>query len=359
MIFPPATKLIKCDVQTNDIIGKWWDFVNGGNGCFYGIPYNANQVLQFNIEDKSVKMIGPLIGEDFEYKRGIQAKNGNIYCLPHDSEYFLKISPNEGGDAEVCILINMPFPSKDGNWYKGALAKDGCIYYFPSYGNRILKLDPNDGNDALSLVGEASNGYYDMTVLANDGGIYAICSGYVVKFDLGNGSIVHVGDAMSEHHSFYDGVFADDGNIYAVNDHGQILEVDTIKNQWTIIGNRMHDMRYNRYSRSWGSPVIGADKCIYFPPSNHEFVLKFNPKTHCISLIGDSYGNERSKWMSATLASDGFIYCVPFRADDILQIDSRPINERVLEMVDSIQTLEKDNCESAPMIKRRKKYNMR
>ena len=63
--------------------------------------------------------------------------------------------------------------------------------------------------------------------------------------------------------------------------------------------------------------------------------------------------------MSATLASDGFIYCVPFCADDILQIDSRPINERVLEMVDSIQTLEKDNCESAPMIKRRKKYNMR
>ena len=63
--------------------------------------------------------------------------------------------------------------------------------------------------------------------------------------------------------------------------------------------------------------------------------------------------------MSATLASDGFIYCVPFCADDILQIDSRRINERVLEMVDSIQTIVENDCESAPMIKRRKNYNMK
>ena len=53
-MYPPATKLIKCDVQT-DIDYKWLDFVDGGNGCFYGIPRNARRVLEFHVEDKSMK----------------------------------------------------------------------------------------------------------------------------------------------------------------------------------------------------------------------------------------------------------------------------------------------------------------
>ena len=62
MAFPPATKLIKCDVQTG-IREKWWDFVDGGNGCFYGIPFKARRVVEFHVEDKSIKEIGPDLGK--------------------------------------------------------------------------------------------------------------------------------------------------------------------------------------------------------------------------------------------------------------------------------------------------------
>ena len=32
---------------------KWWDFVDGKDGFFYGIPSNARSVVKFNPLDKS------------------------------------------------------------------------------------------------------------------------------------------------------------------------------------------------------------------------------------------------------------------------------------------------------------------
>ena len=62
----------------------------------------------------------------------------------------------------------------------------------------------------------------------------------------------------------------------------------------------------------------------------------FNPNTQIISLIGESYGFKECKWRGAVLARDGFIYCIPHDADDILQLDSRHMNEQVIEFI--IQT---------------------
>ena len=96
MLYPQITRLLKCDIQT-DVRYKWRDFVDGGNGCLYGIPYNARRVFQFNIEDKSVKEIGPDLGGCWrKYWNGIRAENGCIYCLPFRAEYSLKIITNQG-----------------------------------------------------------------------------------------------------------------------------------------------------------------------------------------------------------------------------------------------------------------------
>ena len=89
--------------------------------------------------------------------------------------------------------------------------------------------------------------------------------------------------------------------------------------------------------------MLGADKCIYFPPTYHDRVLRYNPTTQSISLIGESYGEKEWKWRGAVLASDGFIYCVPSSANDILQIDTRHINEQVVTMIESINGIESFN----------------
>ena len=85
--------------------------------------------------------------------------------------------------------------------------------------------------------------------------------------------------------------------------------------------------------------MIGADKCIYVPRLCHDRVFQYNPTTQSISLIGESYGKKEHKWDSAVLASDGFIYCLPSYAHDILQIDSRHFNEQVVTMIESLNVI--------------------
>ena len=344
----PITKFINCDVQT-DVEDKWNDFVDGGNGFLYGIPQNASRVLQLDLEDKSLKEIGPnLDGENFNYGKGIRAENGSIYCMPgYRTKFFLKITPMEGGDAKVQILKDKPLPRQaysmwkaEDSWEAGCLARDGCIYYMPISASRILKLDTSNG-DNLSLVEDSELPLCKCagSVLGGDGCVYGLPylkSSPVFKFDPAKILIMNMGclafDFASNHH-FRGDVLANDGNVYTANRFGQVIQLDLATNDVSIFGSKLFN---DDDGCGWGYPVIGANKCIYFPPYDHDRVLKFNPITQKISLIGNSHGNEPWKWVSGVLASDGIIYCVPFNAKHILQIDSRHINEQVIEFVEGI-----------------------
>ena len=331
MVYPLATRLIKCDVQT-DIKGKWSDFVDGGNGCLYGIPWNARRVVEFHVEDESIKEIGPDLGNQCgKYINGIKAGNGSIYCMPHNTKDFLKIIPGEGQNAEVKMLHLREQEIPSGDWMTGALANDGCIYYFPDcHRGRILKLDPSDG-DSLSLVGEELYADFEVAVFDNDGYIYGISDNEINKFNPIDHRVSYIGRSFEHDNHFWRGaVLAEDGNIYAANQHGQILIIDTSENDWKIIGSEIY---HGEYARSWGNAVLGADKCIYFSPLCHDRVLRYNPTTQSISLIGESYGEKEWKWRGAVLASDGHIYCIPYGVDNILLIDSRLVNDKVLEMM--------------------------
>ena len=273
MTYTSATRLIKCELQKKQ--EKWMDFIDGGKGYLFGIPSNAHKVVQFKVEEKSIKEIGPDLGnEQWKYKNGVKAGNGSIYCLPHYAKYILKITPRDGQDADVQVLKDKQLPI--GRWGNGALAKDGCIYYFPCNGKRILRLDPNKG-DSLSLVGREIRNGFAAVVSAVDGCIYGISSRRVFKYNPVKKRVSQVGKDFDGHHFFDGAVLAENGNIYSANLYGQMLQVDTANNDWKIIGKRVH----NGKGRGWGRPVLGADKCIYFPPACHapscnDRVLKFN-----------------------------------------------------------------------------------
>jgi hypothetical protein len=81
------TTLIGDEIQGRD---KWSDFVDGGDGFFYGIPFDARRVVKFNPLDKSftdrrVVKFNPLdksfteIGPDFDgfdkWRCGVRASN--------------------------------------------------------------------------------------------------------------------------------------------------------------------------------------------------------------------------------------------------------------------------------------------
>ncbi len=319
----------------------WADTVVGPNGnMVFGIPCGAKRVMKFNPKDKSWTAIkGGLHEEGKEsgilllWDTGVLAKNNCIYCTPVDSgpdARILKIDTT----IESAILLDakLPEPNEDGTcsrWISGVLALDGCIYFMPHNARSILKIDPK--NDAISSVGDdLGNGMwkYSDTILGSDGFIYGIpdFSNRIIKFNPVSFDISTVGKIASMNFNFSSGgVLGQDGCVYALSQsknssgHSKVFKINIINGSYfTFICTPLIVI-----SQGFGSPSEGNDGCIYWPPMNARSVLKFDPLTKSISLVGEDFGcNTSEKWRSAAKLSDnGVIYCLPDQADKVLFID--------------------------------------
>jgi hypothetical protein len=138
----------------------------------------------------------------------------------------------------------------------------------------------------------------------------------IIKFDPTNPDTTStVGEKAEGWFMCRNGVLGCDGYIYAANRYGQVLQVDTTSNNYTWIRNPL-------CSGGWGDPIVGVDKCIYWPPHDANRVLKFDPETQQLpSLVGDDLGTGDWKWNGGALATDGAIYCIPSNSARVLAID--------------------------------------
>jgi hypothetical protein len=289
-------------------------------------------IFRPNPLDKSFTEIGPDLGDGWaKWKCGVLANNSSIYCAPFLADHILKIDTIQG---TVETLDNVRLPETGINlWRSGALAQDNHIYYMPFNARRIMRLNPD--NDSLSSVGDdlgEDEAKYTGTVVGSDDCVYGIpnTATRIVKFDPANpDSTSTVGEEVKE--GFYCGfecwhyILGCDGKIYSANRFGQVLQIDTTHGDYTWIGDPIYSDY--RVEAGWGDPTIGADKCIYWPPSGANRVLKFDPETQQLpSLVGGHLEVEgRGKWLGGALASDGVIYCFPYAATQVLAID--PLEE--------------------------------
>jgi hypothetical protein len=312
----------------DDIQGgyKWSTFVDGEDGFFYGIPCDARRVVKFNPVDNSLTEIGPDLGDgQMKWECGVRADTGSIYCAPYHSNRILKINTIDG-TVETLDDVELP-ETGHGLWRSGALAADNNIYYMPANARRIMKLNPN--NDTLSSVGddlgEGEYCKYSGTVVGNDDYVYGIPgeATHIVKFDPTNPDTTStVGEEFKEGLCCGNGVLGGDGYIYAVCRTRRVLQIDTTSNNYTWIGG--HHI-YSYWGHGWGDPIVGADKCIYWPPSGANRVLKFDPGTQQLPLlVGDVLSvlsEDLYKFHGGALATDGVIYCIPCSSTQVLVID--------------------------------------
>jgi hypothetical protein len=308
------TALISDEIQGDD---KWSAFVNGEDGFFYGIPCDARRVVKFDPLDKSLTEIGPDLGEgEFKWMCGVRANNRCIYCAPYDAQHILKIDTIHG---TVETLHNVELPETDAHlnlWASGALASDNNIYYMPACARRIMRLNPD--NDSLSNVGDdlgEGEDKYSGTVVGNHDYVYGIpnYAKRIIKFDPTNPDTTSTVGGEGRFRC-RNGVLGGGGDIYAANRYGQVLKVDTANSDYTWLGDPLS-------SGGWGDPIVGVDKCIYWPPLYANRVLKFDPETQqSPSLVGDDL-SEKGGWNGGALATDGAIYCIPYSATQILAID--------------------------------------
>jgi hypothetical protein len=332
MMEPSLTTLIGDKIRGDH---KWSAFVDGGDGFFYGIPYCARRVVKFNPLDKSLTEIGPDLGEGgMKWACGVRANTGDIYCAPFNADRILKINTTQG---TVETLDNVELPETGyGLWASGALAADNNIYYMPDNARRIMRLNPD--NDTLSSVGDDLGGgvyKYWGTVVGNDDCLYGIphSAKRVVKYNPANPDTTStVGEEARRRFECENGVLGGDGYIYAANYVGQVLQIDTTNGNYTWIG----DPICSGGGNGWGDPIVGVDKCIYWPPLSANRVLKFDPETQELPwLVGGDLGEGLVKWLGGALATDGVIYCIPSHSTRVLAID--PFKELTMTMQNSIQ----------------------
>ncbi len=334
--------------------------------------------------------IGPDLGDgECKFKASVLAKNGIIYCLPCcRSSNLLKIDTNPhpmsnhydgGGGNDVNVDVDVDGEGRDEStrtvvsvldvseslphiggiwmWISGALASDGCIYFMPCEAQCILKLDPVD--DTFTIFGEAhglgasgviGNAYrYKGTVADRNGYVYGIPIGTarILRFNPANGRIQFIRTRDCVDFSCFHGAIMNDDFIYLIKDNGVVLEFG-LGDYYNEDGNE--DDCYATHSyiqgftqslrdcKGWGRPVLGRDRCIYWPPSHASRTLKFDPETRSISLVGDFFfgtttdtaaaaatntagSRPTSKWCSGAAASDGHIYCIPFNSNQVLSIN--------------------------------------
>jgi len=304
---------------------KYSGTVAGNNGYLYGIPYSARRVIKFNPVDKSMTYIGPDFGNRVKWCNGAMTGNGVIYCVPCFLRGILKIDTNT--DTVTELDRNLLPEQAVGAWESCAAALDGCVYFMPGDARRVMKLDPNN-NDAMTSVGDdLIHENWKGTVVGIDGCVYGIplYSKRIIKYDPINDVTSFVGELADQ--DFYctmNGVLGRDGCIYAHAGGGRVLKIDTTKNSYCFVGNRVQSKdNFN----DWGDAILGIDGCIYWPPNHASRTLRYNPHINLTSLVGDELGYCQgfNKWVSGAMATDGVIYYFPTDANRILAID--PIGE--------------------------------
>ena len=69
---------------------KYEETALGADGCVYGIPFNANQVVRIDPDTETVRPFGPngITGYDSSV---LAPEDGFIYCAPDDASRMLRI----------------------------------------------------------------------------------------------------------------------------------------------------------------------------------------------------------------------------------------------------------------------------
>ena len=306
---------------------KWYDFVDGENGYFYGIPYNAHQVLKFDPKSQTAELIGPDWGDGEKWACGVLASNKNIYCTPsnYDVDKILKINTS---NHEVEIMNELRLPESGRHlWDSGALAKDGCIYYMPGYAKRILKFDPQ--TESVTSVGNDFGGglKFRWTLLGRDNHMYGLNrkNNQLTRLDVSNPnetSVVKEITPLGGIWAWNRAAMGNNGFIYYADDTGNVCEIDPKdgSHSWIKLTNTANE-------RDWGDAVVGADGNIYWPPNYGTHVLILNMNTKTLSLMKcqeESIQNGLEKYIGGVLdKSSGYIYCAPYSANQILRLDTR------------------------------------
>ena len=304
-------------------------YIKNNSGYFANVLGSAKEMFPLN--DCNTSAITNLIDLQ-KYKGAIYAPNGNIYCIPYDSNNILIINSNT---LETKYITNVPI----NGYSSGVIANNRKIYCAPNKpnNNKILVIDTN--NDTiyyLSGLVTVNQEQWCGGVLATNDKIYFIQSGHhsVLVLNTLNEHICYLSNPINGIKQWVGGVLAPNGFIYCIPHNSNVVAIiNPFLNSNNVYTNLIINVG-SINNGNWAGGVLGQNGFIYGIPHNNNHILKIDPNNNNYNLINIDYPNINlsEKWFGGTLAPNGTIYMMPYKSPDMLLYD--PITETTLILSD-------------------------
>lgn len=345
---PPA---ISCSPDSQDtrlallggpLVGreKYLGGALGFDGMIYAIPGFARRVLRIDPSTGAVEYVGPdFSNAPFKWLRSVQCPlTGAIYGLPCHHDAVLKIVPSQGVGKDgkpkaPCVSLVGLGSCGSGDWkfHGGVLSPDdGCFYCIPQFAERVLKIDPR--TDACTLIGApfpGRNKWYG-GLLGTDNCIYGVPQNAtgVLRIDPRNAAnpCEVFGSFPEGGWKWHGGTVGPQGEIYGIPAHADSVlkivpgDVPALSE----IGPKLRTGKHRadgKYKFLGG--VLGKDDCVYFIPSDSDYVVRVECATETVREVGASLEHERivqNKWQNGFIGEDGVIWGIPLKAETVLTI---------------------------------------
>ena len=101
---------------------KWYGIVIGRDNCLYCLPHHAKQLLKIDPSNDETTLVGEEYDGCWNWCNGF-AHGDFIYGIPFEADRFLKYNIK----TEISELVGDDLGGFLGKWKSGAVADDGCL----------------------------------------------------------------------------------------------------------------------------------------------------------------------------------------------------------------------------------------
>eukprot|EP00578_Thalassiosira_sp_NH16_P002026 CAMPEP_0181131978 /NCGR_PEP_ID=MMETSP1071-20121207/30747_1 /TAXON_ID=35127 /ORGANISM="Thalassiosira sp., Strain NH16" /LENGTH=509 /DNA_ID=CAMNT_0023218275 /DNA_START=353 /DNA_END=1882 /DNA_ORIENTATION=+ len=239
----------------------------------------------------------------------VDTETGCIYGIPSHSHQIICIKPssNNNDKAEIS-MIPLPAEYQQGHfkWLRGVV-HDGHLYGIPAWNTKgVLKVNLHTQEVSVLLLPHNTTHYEAEPIVWKE---------RVKEVDRGRwmwhgGAVAQCGNSSS---------LEEEEAIYCPPSNAEyVLKV------YLDGSDRVEEigMPLSVGQNKWYGGILGVDGCVYAPPYTATGVLRIDPKTDSVQVLGDFPVGEW-KWHGGLLAkSTGVIYAFPAHSNEVLCIDT-------------------------------------
>lgn len=314
------------------------DAVLGADGCVYGIPFYSRRFVRLDPKDDSVAEFGSDVVSDLGFgsttlRYGVLADDGFIYVLQRGSKFMLKVNTNKGEGNGVITTLRVEYPEDQmlPRMPSSGIKGPAGYLFFPLDETQIMVFDsvsgqatfPFPSTSPLSLSGGINIHENRLIALPSEADDPEVLFSVDLLNDSPTGRILE--NTKWSWQCVGGSVVTRPGHLCFLNQLGQVVSLTSSWSGYSFAESapvEFEEGAFDNGNWEFGSPCLGSDGCVYWPPLNQERILKYDPYLDTVDFIGVSTPTDH-RWSKGVTAPNGKTYFFPYfgGAKQILVVD--------------------------------------